>query len=375
MNKELAYWMALAHLSGLSNRRKNELIAGFSQEEKTIVDFFHAGSRIWQEKYTLDAGELSLLKEALDEVPNYSFLAEDMLSQGYILAPIVSEGYSQVLKDNLKMAYAPPLLYMKGNIRILNEDSIAIVGSRNPSELSLEFTRNLAKKAGREYRVVVSGFARGVDKQALDSAISCRGQSIIVLPQGIMTFQSGFKKYYRQIVEGDVLVLGTFHPKVPWSVQLAMGRNIYIYGLAREIYVAESGDSGGTWSGVLDGLKKGRKIYVRQPEAGEKNANRLLIEKGAIAVDMDGNPLTAGYIRQKAEPQQVKEDEPGQSEQQVLSVLSGGLFSVSELMKEPGMTISRKKLTDLLNNHPEIEKLKNGKYTLKSRAGRQASLF
>ena len=94
-----------------------------------------------------------------------------------------------------------------------------------------------------------------------------------------MTFSSGFKNYYKQIVDGDVLVLSTFFPKVPWKAELAMARNPIIYGLANEIYVAESAEKGGTWSGVVDGLRKGRKIFVRKPEPSEKNANNLLIQK------------------------------------------------------------------------------------------------
>jgi predicted Rossmann fold nucleotide-binding protein DprA/Smf involved in DNA uptake len=84
------------------------------------------------------------------------------------------------------------------------------------------------------------------------------------------------------------LVLSTFHPKAVWSAGLAMARNPIIYGLADEIFVAESSEKGGTWSGVMDGLRKGRKIYVRKPEPNEKNANILLIQKGAIGVDYNG---------------------------------------------------------------------------------------
>jgi predicted Rossmann fold nucleotide-binding protein DprA/Smf involved in DNA uptake len=167
------------------------------------------------------------------------------------------------------------------------------VGSREASEKALQFADAIAKKCAAQFRVVVSGFAKGVDKQALDSSIKYGGHSIIVLPQGILTFGSGIKKYYSQIVEGDVLVLSTFFPKAGWDAGLAMARNVYIYGLAEEIYVAESNDKGGTWTGVMDGLKKGRTIYVRQPESDEKNANQLLIAKGAIPVDADGNRLQA----------------------------------------------------------------------------------
>lgn len=106
-----------------------------------------------------------------------------------------------------------------------------------------------------------------------------------------MTFESGIKKYYSQIIEGDVLVLSTFFPKAPWSVPLAMGRNPVIYGLAKNIYVAESGHDGGTWSGVIDGLRKGRVIYVRNPDPTESNANLTLIQKGAIPIDFDGNVI------------------------------------------------------------------------------------
>src|SRR5690606_23985158 len=129
------------------------------------------------------------------------------------IIPITSPEYSKTLKTNLKATYSPPVLYIKGNKKIMQEQSIAIVGSRAASEISLNFTDNIAKKASKDYEVVMSGFAKGVDKQALDSAIKYKGQSIIVLPQGIMTFTSGFKNYYKQIIYGDVLFISTFNTK------------------------------------------------------------------------------------------------------------------------------------------------------------------
>ncbi|MBF0302199.1 MAG: hypothetical protein HQK73_04100 [Desulfamplus sp.] len=73
-----------------------------------------------------------------------------------------------------------------------------------------------------------------------------------------------------------------------------MARNPIIYGLAKDIFVAQSSEKGGTWSGVINGLKKGRVIYVRMPEDSEINANRLLIEKGAAPVDLAGNVSNSG---------------------------------------------------------------------------------
>ena len=292
MENELTYWVALAHTPTIWTKRKNEIIVYCFNHGKTIADFFESENFLGME---LKQEEHNLLMQTKNELANYAFLVEELLNQGYSIIPITSNEYSQTLKTNLKYN-APIILYTKGNKQILQEKAIAIVGSRNANDRSLQFTDNVAKKASSEYKVVVSGFAKGVDKQALDSALNYKGQSIIVLPQGITTFASGMKKYYRQIIEGDVLVLSVFHPKSPWSVDLAMARNSIIYGLASEIYAAQSDDKGGTWSGVTDGLKKGRIVYVRMPEKNEKCANMTLINLGAEAVDMDGN-----LIHQKAE--------------------------------------------------------------------------
>ena len=97
---------------------------------------------------------------------------------------------------------APTVIFTKGNKELLNESSMAIVGSRNADKISLQFTDNVAKRISASNGVVVSGFAKGVDRQALDSALAAGGKSIIVLPQGIMTFASGFKQYYETYHSG-----------------------------------------------------------------------------------------------------------------------------------------------------------------------------
>jgi predicted Rossmann fold nucleotide-binding protein DprA/Smf involved in DNA uptake len=145
------------------------------------------------------------------------------------------------------------------------------------------------KKLTLEHKVVVSGYAKGVDRIALETTIENNGKGIVVLPQGILTFKKGFKNLYIHIQDGQVLAVSTYHPKAEWSAGLAMQRNTYIYGLAREIYVVESDNKGGTWNGVIDGLRKGRKIFIRKAAPEEKCANNELIARGAIAVDEFGN--------------------------------------------------------------------------------------
>ncbi|MCK4346777.1 MAG: DNA-processing protein DprA, partial [Bacteroidales bacterium] len=298
-------------------------------------------------------------------------------NEGYEIIPITSSEYSKTLKDNLKVAHAPALLYVKGNKQIMQEKSIAVVGSRNTSEISLQFTDNIAKMASKEYKVIVSGFAKGVDKHALDSAIKYKGQSIIVLPQGIMTFGFGYKKYYKQIVDGDVLVLSTFFPKAPWKVELAMARNPIIYGLAAEIYVAESSDKGGTWSGVIDGLRKNRKIFVRKPDDSEKNANYLLIQKGAIPIDFNGKTIK-GYVPVENKDLFSAVNEPtADYEKKIIDFLKNGEYAVKDIIKKFNLNISEKKMRDFLKSHKEVETLnkKPLRFTLRSNIQQQKKLF
>ena len=380
MNKEAAYWIALAHLPRWSHLKVNNLIIKFYHENKlSIEDFFQLPESDWKNQYGIEYKEIEDLKKTKSELANNAFLAETLYNEGYELIPITSPEYSKTLKDNLKVAHSPALLYVKGNKQIMQEKSIAIVGSRNATDKSLEFTDNIAKLASKEYKVVVSGFAKGVDKQALDSAINYKGQSIIVLPQGIMTFGSGLKKYYKQIVDGDVLVLSTFFPKAPWKAELAMARNPIIYGLASEIYVAESSDKGGTWSGVVDGLRKNRKIYVRKPDSNENNANNLLIQKGAIAVDFNGNPLLElDYKPSLTEVNQLSLIEPTVNyENKILDLLKTGEYAVKDIIKKLQLTWSEKKLRDYLKSKKEVETInkKPMRFTMKDSTIKQISLF
>ena len=372
MNNEAAYWIALAHLPKWGYSKINNLIIKFFHEEKiSIEEFFQLADKDWITKYGLDNKDVADLVKAKTELANNAFLAESLYNQGYELIPIVSPDYSKTLKKNLKTAHAPALLYVKGRKGIMQEQSVAIVGSRNASAKSLEFTDNIARLASKEYKVVVSGFAQGVDKQALDSAIKYIGQSIIVLPQGIITFGSGFKKYYKQIVDGDVLVLSTFFPKAPWMAELAMARNPIIYGLADEIYVAESADKGGTWSGVVDGLRKNRKIYVRKPEDNENSANDLLIQKGAIAVDLNGIPIP------DYKPQSISSEPVECFDNKFIDLLKTGEFTVKDILKKLQLDWTEKKLRDFLKGQTEVEILnkKPLRFTMKDATNKQKSLF
>ena len=372
-NQELTYWVTLALMPRIWTRRKNEIyVKCFEHNPQiSVIDLFE-DRLCWDELFLTDE-EKELFSAAYEQLPNNSFMVEDMLSQGYEILPIHCDEYPKILKKNLGKA-APTVIFTKGNKELLNESSIAIVGSRNADKISLQFTDNVAKRISASNGVVVSGFAKGVDRQALDSALAAGGKSIIVLPQGIMTFASGFKQYYKHIIQGHVLVMSSFAPKAPWSKEFAMARNPIIYGMASHIYVAQSDDKGGTWSGVLDGLRKNRAIYVRWPEPGEKNANVQLVRKGAMAVDING-----GIIKPDAENLKTEKQKEIESlNNKILKILSlVESCSSKDILIQLGIDWSDTKMKKYLEAMPQIKKnkIKNRVYfSLKSRQSNTLSL-
>lgn len=356
-----AYWITISHLQRWTNAKINDLIKKiYIDNGADLESFFSLSENDWREDYSLDENQVLSLREAKGQVPNNAFLAESLLHQGYELIPLTSEEYPPTMKENLKMSYSPPLLYVKGNKQLLMEDSIAIVGSRNASANGMKFTENVAKHATEKYQVVVSGFAKGIDRAALDFAMQYTGQSIIVLPQGITTFASGFKTYYKHIVRGDLLVLSAFHPHAPWSVGLAMARNPIIYGLAKNIYVADSSNTGGTWEGVQDGLRKGRAIYIRKTDLGEESANNLLINLGGLAVDIEGMPIVSDDFENV---DGTAKAQMGNLSAKIIDLLSEKTLTAKEICTSLDTSISYQRMTAILKDIEEVEKVKVGKTT------------
>jgi predicted Rossmann fold nucleotide-binding protein DprA/Smf involved in DNA uptake len=160
-----------------------------------------------------------------------------------------------------------------------------------------------------------------------------------------------------------------------------MARNPIIYGLADEIFVAESSEKGGTWSGVMDGLRKGRKIYVRKPEPNEKNANILLIQKGAIAVDYNGIENSKSVYTEQSTTTSIVQEKlvtVDNINDRILKVFNGGPLSAKEILDQSGLDWSTKKLTILMQKMKEIEIVKKGRtnqFILKVNQVDQPTLF
>jgi len=286
--REQACWLALVFESGLTIRIVNNiLVIWCKQLNRTLQDFFAADVQEWEATCQLNAKVIEKLKQAKEKLVAQSFLVEQLQHAHIHLVTVLDPEYPQSLKSALGRSHIPPVLFFMGDMDILKRQTIAIIGSRNASNDSLEFTRAVASCLAEHDINVISGHARGVDRAAYEGAVSTDGCTTVVLPEGIRKLSKvQMRDLQPRIEAGKVLLLSQFHPDASWLVSRAMQRNGVVTALAQVIIVAESDTKGGTWEGANGALKQGRRLYVRKSEPLDAHpGNKQLLEKGGHPLD------------------------------------------------------------------------------------------
>lgn len=171
--------------------------------------------------------------------------------------------YPERLKRYLGQA-APPLLYGVGSKSLLNRGGLAVVGSRDRTDEDGDFARRVGEHCAHEGVAIVSGAAKGVDRDAMAGALEVGGWALGVLAEGLAkTATSG--QYRAGLVSDHLALVSPFDPDARWFAYNAMERNKLLYGLSdAALVVASSADSGGTWAGATEALQLGKvKVFVK----------------------------------------------------------------------------------------------------------------
>jgi DNA processing protein len=358
MSNESTYWYAFQRVK-LNSKRKNEIIARMLQSQLNIRDIFELSLNTLLEMKLVEEEDFEVFDIVRQNLSNISFLTEDIENQGYHIISILSQHYPEKYKIKLK-SNAPPVLFMKGNLELLNSEAISIVGSRKASNISLEFTQNIAKTAAITNRTVVSGGASGVDTFASHTALDNAGSTIIILAEGVKNFK-GYRDYYKGMIHGQVLFISSFDPDDQWQTFKAQDRNPLIYALGDKVFIAESGEKGGTINGALHALKEHWEVFIRLPVKNEINANLLLIKKGCKPVDMRGKPIESNLPKSELE-----------IEKEVIvnveELLKMRLLTIDEILKNLKLNWKGTKLLGLIKRRDNIISFggKPAKYGLKN---------
>jgi DNA processing protein len=181
----------------------------------------------------------------------------------------------------------PPLLYVRGNIELLNRHLISIVGSRRPTPYGNQIAEKLARDLADRGLVIVSGLARGIDSCAHKGALnSLTGATIGVLGCGIdVVYPKENKKIFAEIEKRGAIIsefaMGTFPGPQNFPI-----RNRIISGMSVGVVVVEGAQYSGSLITARLAMEFGREVYgvpgnVTQPTSFGPNQ---LIKQGAKLV-------------------------------------------------------------------------------------------
>ncbi len=291
---ELAAWLRLVATDGVGREAARRLLAEFGSPQG-VLDASTAARRPLVGAAAATA--LGAEPEGFADLLAATFAWLDARpvgggeGAGRDLLALGDPGYPAAL---LETADPPTLLYVDGRIELLGRESVAIVGSRNPTAQGIENARAFASHLSRAGLVVVSGLALGIDGAAHEGALDAGGSAGAAMGSTIAVVGTGLDRVYparhralaHRIAEAGLLVsefpIGTSSRPENFPI-----RNRIIAGLARGTLVVEAAVRSGSLITARLALEAGRDVFaipgsIHSPQARGCNA---LLKQGAKLVD------------------------------------------------------------------------------------------
>lgn len=192
--------------------------------------------------------------------------------------------------QNLKNIDRPPaIIYLKGEIKKIDEIALAVVGTRKMSLYGRQVTEKIVSDLARSGMTIVSGLARGVDTTSHESALEVNGRTIAVVGSGLdekSIYPSDNISLARKIVNGNGAVISEYHPGTPALRQHFPARNRLISALSLGVLVTECPSHSGALLTARSGLEQGKEIFAVPGDIRSQNCEGTnnLIKMGAKAV-------------------------------------------------------------------------------------------
>lgn len=141
----------------------------------------------------------------------------------------------------------PLVLYVDGDENLLNQNNnIAIVGTRNPSQQGYEISSIFAEKLTEEQCCIVSGLASGCDEAAHYGCLQASGKTVAVIPSGHLYARKANKVLYNRIILSGGAIVSELPPNLRSQSYTFIDRNRIIAAISDGVIVIEGGQKGGT---------------------------------------------------------------------------------------------------------------------------------
>lgn len=190
---------------------------------------------------------------------------------------------------NLKNIYNPPnILFYKGDISILDNLTLAMVGSRKATSYGINCAKNLSKRLSDESINIISGLAIGIDSYSHLGCMCGKSKTIGVLASSVDNpLPKQNIKLANKILEDGGLLISEYYIEDKVFPSNFSNRNRIISGISDGVIIVEAGEKSGALITVEYALNQGKNVFSipgRIDSYMSKGCNRI-IKDGAILVD------------------------------------------------------------------------------------------
>ncbi|RMH79472.1 MAG: DNA-protecting protein DprA [Acidobacteria bacterium] len=180
-------------------------------------------------------------------------VVKTVIKEGIGWTTIEDEDYPLLLKT---IEDPPPVIFYRGKLKDL--PLVGVVGTRNPDQYSINFTRKLVHSLVDAGFGVVSGGAKGIDYTSHLSCLQAGGYTVCLLGMGLLKMPS----YLRKLSHDSVLFMSELLPEQEADSYTFPRRNRLISGLSTSLVVVEAGQRSGALITAEHGVRQGRQVYV-----------------------------------------------------------------------------------------------------------------
>jgi DNA processing protein len=247
-----------------------------------------------------------LIRQALDQQHDLraAAIAEDerAAAVGAHLVTVLDRGYPQTLRLIFNL---PPFLYVKG--RLLEQDlrSVAVVGTRQPTDPGLQKARKMARLLANAQVTVVSGLARGIDTAVHQATLERGGRTIAVVGTGITRCYPKENTELADRIAAAGAVVSQFWPSAPPATWSFPRRNATMSGIAQGTVVIEASATSGAKMQARLALQHGKKVFLlRSLVDNYPWAAKYAKERHARVVD-----AVEDVVRELADPAAINADD------------------------------------------------------------------
>ncbi|PPD44894.1 MAG: DNA-protecting protein DprA [Methylobacter sp.] len=334
-----------------------------------LLDTHTPGQIFTESRQALSA--LGLKPSIIDAIkkPDLTVIDNDMawLAQPNNTAiTVLDADYPAQLKQ---IADPPPLLFVRGKPEILSLPQIAIVGSRNPSQLGRETAFEFAKALSYSGFVITSGLALGIDAASHEGALHAQGHTVAVAGTGLdRVYPAKHKGLATQIVNTGAMV-SEFPPGTTAKANHFPRRNRIISGLCQGLLVVEAAKQSGSLITARMALEQNREVFaipgsIHNPLARGCNA---LIREGAKLVETTQDILEElnQYFQQDVNYSHHSPQSKLDLEQQtLLNLVMFSPTSIDNLVENAGLSVEAvSSMLLILELQGYVEATAGGSYT------------